>query len=270
MFNTLKVLICLSFLVIADFYGGKFSYAKEKYIVSFDDWPPFTAASRPYTGLSSFVMTALSDEERVFEYRKLPWVRIERELELGKIDAAYPFALTENRKNRFYYTSSVIELQSKIYTLVGNKSVSLKGIKSNGLAIGVVGGSFMEGFLNSKGYKTIRIKNSQKLMDMLLRGRIYFISEDPFVVRKLLHSKSNSLISNHEVVELNDSPFPAMDNVILISKKSNLSFVIPKINERIKEFRASNIYRCYLMYHGIQSFKGSSVGNSCWEFISKF
>ena len=141
------------------------------------EWPPYTSESLPGYGPAAILVSAVCEKigiTPVFLFR--PWKRAETELLNGKAFAAFPYAKTNQRKNKFLF-SDILYSTTTVLMYHQNKIkpdlLNYKAVKDlRGYTIGGIRGGFYESILKHKGINFEGTNSIEQSLNKLKIGRV--------------------------------------------------------------------------------------------------
>ena len=202
----------------------------ETYKFGLGEWEPFVSSKDKSKAIcEEIVQEALKLEgvDAVNEY--YPWKRSYEMTKDAKLDATYPWGLTDERKELFIYSDPMLREKSVFFHLKStnfdwNSYEDLKKYK-----VGVTNGYKDEEIYKKHGIKAEVVPKEDLNFKKMLAGRIDVYAGSFFVgygmINKLFPDKAN-LFTNHK------KPQRVDDYYMLVSKKN------PKAKEIISKFNA--------------------------------
>lgn len=179
------------------------------------------------------------------DFRILPWVRLEKEIEKGihsQVDCAFAYTLTNARKLTMDFTTVPIKLS--VLSIYSRKDAFPN----------------FNGLEDFKG-KTLGIRRGFKfppaLQAMVGKGEINIeeVDQDPQNFQKLVRGRIDGVLSNQDVamavlkqtsidgiVELSP-PVQTIATYLVFNKAKNLSALVPRFDKGIAEINADGSYR---------------------------
>ena len=216
--------------------------------VAFDtgDWPPYIYEAQPEKGCAMELVRAVcaaAGMEPRFEF--LPWARAEARLGSGETFAAFPYAITPKRGERYGFSDPLYYGQTVVMVREGNEKVKhLSDGASAGdmkdIAIGAMIGSYQADVLETAGLRVERTPKTEQLADMLRSGRLDGIVDDREV---LLHTVRTKYPGDHGFRTIRIREFGRQPNGLMVSRSyPGGAALLAKFNEAMRRLRASGEY----------------------------
>jgi polar amino acid transport system substrate-binding protein len=179
---------CLLLIFILTFFSGV-SVAKEVQVIfATGEWPPFSSENLPEYGRATALVSAICKAGGIQPlYEFYPWKRAELKVANGEIFAAFPYAISEERKKNYDFSDTLFygvnvfvhyekNLHSRV-TLTYNTLDDLQGYR-----IGGISGSFLKPALSYAGLNYEPTTTLDQSIHKLVAGRIDLCIDDKVVL----------------------------------------------------------------------------------------
>ncbi len=186
------------------------------------EWEPYVSEKMPNYGYAAELVSAICEAggiKPVFKF--YPWNRAEKMVEDGSVFAAFPYAISEDRKVKFDFSEPIFYNSPKFIYYIKNKKTEqeipfkeLSDLKN--YKIGYLSGSWYEEKLAAAGLTLEKPSKIEQVVMMLQAGRIDFMVDD--------YTAAYYAISKVYPNDLNDykdlaNPFaPASPSALMVSK----------------------------------------------------
>lgn len=211
------------------------------------EWDPYVSEKLPNYGPLSELITEICKEAHIkVKYQFYPWPRTEKMIEDGEAFAAYPYALSAERKSKYLVSDPIFFAVNPIMyyaknpkmkkPLIYNKPEDLKPY-----IVGVQSGSFIENELLKAGVKVEKTTDMENSVKKLQMGRIDFIIDE----QVFLYSCVTRVYPNEvdEFKTLSKNFTEKIPNGVIISKKyPNSQELLKKFNEGLKKIKENGVY----------------------------
>ncbi|HOD55117.1 MAG TPA: transporter substrate-binding domain-containing protein [Candidatus Cloacimonadota bacterium] len=151
------------------------------------EWEPFTSEKLPNYGAVTELVSAICKTAGITPvYSFYPWARCEKTVETGEAFAAFPYAVTAERKALFNYSDPLFHSSNKVYYYTKNpkplKDVKFEKISDlKGYTIGLIAGSFIADELDKHGVKYETTTTLDLSIKKLQMGRVDFVIDEQAV-----------------------------------------------------------------------------------------
>lgn len=198
------------------------SNAEETIRLASGEWSPYQSKNLKYYGVASRIVSeAFAMEGIRVEYGYFPWKRSYKYAEKGKWDGTFLWFDTSERREIFYISDSVVDIQYvffhlKSYSFDWNTIDDLGGIEIGGTLEYNYGDAFQNAEKTNK-IKVHRVAADEQNFKRLLKGRIQIFPNDLDAGYEILHKhftpEQVNLFTYHPV------PVKAAPHHLLLSKK---------------------------------------------------
>lgn len=211
------------------------------------EYPPYTSQSLANGGAATELISEICKAAGItMDLKYYPWKRAESLVANGQAFGAFPYAITEDRKKVYDFSTPLYSSVNSFIYYSKNKN-TLKEVKYDKLAdlkkykIGVLSGSFYEEDLKKAGINCQTTDSDDQTIQMLKNGRIDFILSDAVT--------SYSVISKLYPKDINDfkplkkTYLDKIPNAILVSRKyKDYKDVLKKFNDGLVAIKKSGTY----------------------------
>jgi len=234
----------LVFIFLIVLYSSSILNA-EKFTIGIDTWPPFVYfENKKPKGIAIDIFKKLGKELNYeIKFLKMPWQRSLLELKNGNIDAIGDLSYSKEREKFILYTKyPFYELQTRFYTLKGNKHIISE--YSDLYKYLILAGKDILYFpkfdkdkkikkeeIISRITKTRTIPKEEIMLKMLMHKRVSVIISSNAIMNDLIEKKGYQ----NNIVKTNYAPDDIDKLFIGISRKSPFIKDIDKINEAMKK-----------------------------------
>ncbi len=169
----------------------------EEIVVEFatGEWEPYTSEKLPEHGAASELVSAVCKAAEIKPaYEFYPWKRAERMTEDGKVFAAFPYAVTEERKEKFDFSDTLFHVVTSFFYHIKNPK-TLMPVRYEKIGdmrkykIGVVLGFYFEKELADAGITYEATPKTGHSVRKLATGRIDFYLDEQvsayYAIKKL-------------------------------------------------------------------------------------
>lgn len=242
MFNTKALLLFLSLLFIAT---PALSKTEETLAVGWELWYPYQYRNenQELVGLDLDIFHAILKRANLTaNFAELPWKRHLNYIKTGQMDVAMGASYTKERDSYALFTMSYRQETIKLFVRKGNaKNIlldNLKELSDSGYKIGVEGGYYY-----GKEYETLikttafrahitEVLDLEQNIKLLMKGQLDGVLVDPFTMQAFIKK-----YKMHDAFEQHSLQIYSDDIQIMISKKSNVKNLLPKINKAIQSLK---------------------------------
>lgn len=225
-------------------------YAEERIRLASGEWYPYQSENLKYGGVvSRIVEEAYSSEGVTAEYGYFPWKRSYSYAENGEWDGTFLWFDTPERRDRFYISDPVIDIQYvffhlKSYTFDWKTIEDLKSVNI-GSTLGYDLGEAFQKAEQSGTIKVDRVPEDEQNFKRLLASRIQIFPCDLEVgyaiIQKIFPHDQAKLFTHHPI------PLKAAPHHLLLSKKIERNkHLIELFNKGLKQLKASGKYEQYI------------------------
>ena len=163
------------------------------------EWPPFSSVKLPEYGRATALVSAICKAAGINpSYNFFPWKRAELKVAKGEIFAAFPYAISEERKELYDFSETLFYGVNMFMYYDQNPRTSFP-ITFNvlddlhGYRIGVISGSFLVATLENAGLDFEPTTSIDQSIHKLVAGRLDFFIDD----RLVLHDSIQRLYPNN-------------------------------------------------------------------------
>ena len=177
-------------------------YAKDIQVVfATGEWPPFSSENLPEYGRATALVTAISKAAGIHPvYKFFPWKRAELKVAKGEIFAAFPYAISEERKD-FYDFSETLFYGVNVFMYYNQNPKAELFITYDtiddlrGYRIGGISGSFLNSSFKRAGIEFETTTSIDQSIHKLVAGRLDPCIDDRVVlydaIQRLYPDKSD-------------------------------------------------------------------------------
>lgn len=177
------------FLIVAFFISTGACFAKDIQVVfATGEWPPFSSESLPEYGRATALVSAICKASGIEPvYKFFPWKRAELKVAEGEIFAAFPYAISDERKD-FYDFSEPLFYGVNVFMYYDQnpKTTSLPSYDTvgdlRGYRIGGISGSFLTSAFNRVGVEFETTTSIDQSIHKLVAGRLDLCIDDRVVL----------------------------------------------------------------------------------------
>lgn len=152
------------------------------------EWPPYTSESLPDYGAATALVSAISKAGGIEPvYRFYPWKRAELKVAQGDVFAAFPYAISKERKTTydfsevlFYGVNVFVYYQKQLKADVPLTYQSLDDL--HGYRVGCISGSFLYSLLEKAGLNYEPTTTIDQSLQKLVAGRLDLIIDNQDVI----------------------------------------------------------------------------------------
>ena len=242
--SVLVIIVCL--------ISNAFAWG-EKLVLVTGEWAPYTSASLEKKGMcSEIVMAVLKEMKKEGEIEFLPWKRCEYNVNKEKAWAAFPYAITEERKKKYVFSDPIGQATIRFFfyknnlkMIDWNKLEDLKPYKVGG----VLGYSYEAAFKKA-GLKTDLVRNSLMNFKKLKVGRIDLFPDDELAASTIIKKEFPEDISNFGKLK---KPLESKGIHLIIPKNNEESIAIMnEFNTALKTIKTNGVYDNIISSYFIQ------------------
>jgi polar amino acid transport system substrate-binding protein len=152
------------------------------------EWPPFSSVKLPEYGRATALVSAICKAAGISpSYIFFPWKRAELKVAKGEIFAAFPYAISEERKE-LYDFSETLFFGVNLFMYYDQKTRTSSPITYNvlddlrGYRIGAISGSFLGATFENAGLDYESTTSIDQSIHKLVAGRFNFCIDDRLVL----------------------------------------------------------------------------------------
>ena len=211
------------------------------------EWPPYSSQHLPDYGLATALVSAISREADIEPvYRFYPWKRAELLVLRGEVFAAFPYAISNERKADFDF-SEVLFYGLNVLLYHQNNSRIADGFSYavpadlRGYRIGGISGSFLRNDLDQAGVEYQETTSIDQSIQKLVAGRIDFVIDDKGVLADAVQRLYPQEVDNFKFVK---EPFGEKKPTALIVSRDYPAAeqILARFNSALQTLRASGEY----------------------------
>ncbi|MGY3804002.1 substrate-binding periplasmic protein [Pigmentibacter ruber] len=210
-------------------------------IILTGEYPPYSSQLIPGNGIAVEIVKKVCELANLnCSLQFLPWLRCEYLIENGKAFAAFPYAYSDERKEKYFYSEPIFFADPYIFIYKDkikiSSEISLNEIKKLDLTIGILRGSFYSEYFQNLKIKFEESSDYSSLLKKLLNNRIDAIVEGIIVLKSEI--KSLKLPNLDRIKSIRISDFKNTGNMLIVSKKyPNNQEILEKMNSAIKKLK---------------------------------
>ena len=218
------------------------------------DWEPYTSKDMENFGTFTEIVSAVFKEVGIEpNYKFVPWKRAEQQTEAGNFFAAFPYIITEERKQGFDFSDRVMFSTGRFFY---NKKYSPQGISYNkfeDLAPYTISG--VRGYWYEKPFKEAKlnvdyVNADTQSFQKLFVNRVQLAASDELVGWALIKSLYPQEVAQFAIVE---KPMNQDDLRLMVSRKyPNAQELTKKFNAAMESIRKKGIVSQILAKHGVK------------------
>ena len=169
-----------------------FSLSGQTLYLANGEWPPFLSRKLPCQGyVSAIVADVFRTQGIKVEYQFYPWARAEKLVETGDVNGSVVWTDTPARRKFAWFSDPVITLKTVLFHRK-DRPIDLQVLADlKGLSMAMPLGSALgdwQAMVDAGELKVIRVVNLEKGFQMVLKGRVDFISPNQVVGQYILDS----------------------------------------------------------------------------------
>ena len=182
----MKYLVLIMLLILCSGVGS----AEERPVIfATGEWPPFSSESLPDYGRAAALVSAICRVVGIVPtYKFYPWKRAELHVAHGEIFAAFPYAISEKRKESYDFSEPLFHgINMFLYYDQNPRTRSAITYESTEdlqeYRIGVISGSFLSAAFKDANLKYESTTSIDQSIHKLVAGRLDFCVDDLVVLR---------------------------------------------------------------------------------------
>lgn len=218
-----------------------------KVVFATGEWPPYSSEHLPHYGGAVALVTAIckiAGIEPIFRF--YPWKRAELQVHKGEVFAAFPYAISGERKVEFDFSDTLFHgLNVLVYhqnneRLADNFNYS-KPEDLVGYSIGGISGSFLEKELEQAGVDYQATTSIDQSIQKLAAGRIDFCIDDKVVLADAIQRLYPADINTFRFVT---EPFGERKPTAMLVSRSypGAAEILARINSALQTIRENGEY----------------------------
>ncbi len=226
--------------------------AGETLTLATGEWAPYVSNELEGQGFITEIITEVFAEmDMVPVYVFYPWRRCYESVVVGKVWAAFPYSLTEEREKEVLFSDNLSYSVTRFF-YYGKPKIkdfnSLKALKSH--RIGGVNGYFYEEDFQQAGLNIDFAAKEISAIEKLMMGRIDFLPLNELVGWHLINQ---NFPKNPEKFGMLDTPYSVNDLNLIVSKNfPDSRKLLKRFNEALQTIKDRYIYQDILERYRIQ------------------
>lgn len=217
------------------------------------EWAPYTAEEMEGQGLVTEIVSAVFAHMGLeFSLRFFPWARCEAMVENGQAWASFPYSISEERREKYYFTDAIITSYSRFFYMKDRLPdfawESFEDLKDYRV-VGLIGWTDRI-LLNNAGVTTQDMTSVESAFQMLRAGRVDLLPENEVVGWGLLESLFPNDLTEFATAA---KPLRETNYALLVSKTypDSLSLV-EAFNVSLKAIQETGQYNAILAKYNLQ------------------
>ncbi len=223
--------------------------ASGEVILTSGDWPPYVFETGNDKGpMADIVMAAFKEVGVTPKIVFYPWKRAEDEVRQGKAFAAFPYAITDERKKEFDFSDPMYVVKAKFFY---NKKYHPDDISFEELEdlrdykIGGMLGSWYEPYFKEAGLQAEYVNGMDQNIQKLALGRIDLTVDEEnttwFLIRKLYPDEADQFATLEKPLE---QPGLVNELSLLVSRSyPNSAELLKQFNTGLAAIRANGTFK---------------------------
>jgi len=194
----MKHLVLITTLLL---FSGTSSAEEIRVVFATGEWPPFSSKHLPEYGRASALVSAICKAAGINPvYEFYPWKRAELRVAKGEIFAAFPYAISEERKGSYDFSDALFH-GVNMFLYYDRNQRTKSAIKYDtiddlrGYRIGVISGSFLSSNFEKANLNYESTTSIDQSIHKLVVGRLDFCIDDRVVlydaIQRLYSDKKN-------------------------------------------------------------------------------
>jgi polar amino acid transport system substrate-binding protein len=230
--------------------------ANDRLLFATGEWLPYTSEKLEGGGaIVEIVRSVVAEMGMQPEFIFLPWKRAERVAEIGKVFAAFPYGITEERQSRFEFSNNLYSAPTVFFYLRGE--LPIKNYKQfEELRMFRVGGNTGYNYVPwfARAGITLHLAESQKqLIRMLEKKRVDLVAIDRgagwMIIDQLFPNRRDQFATLPRPIEQNDSELGS--HLMVSPQFPNHRMLIRKFNKALETIKNNGTYDQILKKHGL-------------------
>lgn len=239
----MKKLITVLFTIVISIA----TYAEKITFVT-GEWEPYSSEKMQNYGIYGELISAICKESGIeYEIKFYPWARAEKMVETGDAFAAFPYALTEERKSRFDF-SDIMTYGNNVYLYHAKNTKISEEVKKftkitdfKKYVFGCANGTFYEEYFEKIGMKLEKTNGLDLSIKKLQAKRIDFIVDEKMSLVYLIQKLFLEDAANFKFLDI--SYGEKMPNGLIVARKyPNSKDLLVKFNSGLKKIKQNGIY----------------------------
>ena len=223
--------------------------ASGEVILTTGDWPPYVFETGNDKGpMADIVMAAFKEVGITPQIVFYPWKRAEDEVRQGKAFAAFPYAVTDERKKEFDFSDPMYVVKAKFfyhtkYHAAGMPFEKLEDLRN--YKIGGLLGSWYEPYFKEAGLQVEYVNTTDQNIQKLALGRIDLTVEEEnttwLLIRKLYPNETNQFATLEKPLE---QPGVVNELSLIVSRSfPNSAELLKQFNTGLAAIRANGTFK---------------------------
>lgn len=221
--------------------------SSNKILFATGEWAPFTSESMDGKGFFTEIVTAVLNEMGAeYEYAFYPWERCEKAVESGNVWAAFPYAYTAERAEKYLYSEKMAFAYTKFFYYKKNpnsgkfKYDTLEDLKN--FKVGGINGYFYKDAFDKAKLNVDWVSNEDEALKMLIKGRIDLAPFSELAGWDMIKKNFPDEVDNFAIL---DKPINAdnADLSLIVSKAyPNSQELLDKFNKAFQTIKDNGTY----------------------------
>lgn len=210
------------------------------------EWPPYTSESLPDYGAATALVSAICKAGGIEPvYRFYPWKRAELKVAQGDVFAAFPYAISKERKTTydfsevlFYGVNVFVYYQKQSKTDIPLTYQSLDDL--HGYRVGCISGSFLYSLLEKAGLNYEPTTTIDQSLQKLVAGRLDLIIDNQDVIFHAIQRLYPSDVTNFKILS---KPLERTPTALLVSRAyPGSKAILSKFNKGLSIIKKNGEY----------------------------
>lgn len=214
-------------------------------------WEPYTFASEGKGVVTEIVIAACAAAAIKIDLKFLPWERCEYNIQNGIAFATFPYRITEERKQKYYFSDELIQSRGKIFYWEGRgKNIDWQTLKDFGaVRWGGLQGYWYINELKKQEISYVAIETIEQALLMLKSGRIQYFIEDELVC---LDAAKRVLSGDLDKLKMVSKPANESSLHLMVSRQyPNSKMLLERFNKGLALIKSNGIYAEILKKYNI-------------------
>lgn len=246
-------------LTVICFFTGFFAHAHAKLSLGTGEWAPYTGEEIVGKGfVTEIVVHAFQAVQVDSEVYFFPFVRCEQMLKNKHLDAIFPYAITMERKDVYFFSEPIIMVNMKFFFLKEKirEVVFTSCEKLKKYRIGGVRGYFYEKIFQNAGLDVEYVENDRLNIQKILAGRIDLAPiadiNGWYLIKKHFPDQYNKFATADYELPGNGNARNKHPICLMVLKQNPQSKdILNRFNRGLKIIRQNKVYDKILRKYGI-------------------
>ena len=247
-----SIVLILAFLL----FCGVCSAENNRVLFATGEWPPFSSKKLPNYGSAATLVSAICEIAGIDPiYEFYPWKRAELHVARGEVFAAFPYAISEERKGTYDFSEPLFYGINRFLYYDQNPRTA-SAIKYDttddlrGYRIGVISGSFLSFSFDKANLKYESTTSIDQSIHKLVAGRLDFCIDDRVVLLDAIQRLYPDKMDNFKMLP---KPFGKKTPTGLIVSRTypNAEEILTSFNKALKILKQSGEYDRILQQYKI-------------------